>query len=115
MTNMIAKSLEWIPFPGFTRERIVEELTRECVASKDCGDHVWVAVINNLGTILFCYGLQVGAYKHFDREINVYYVKRIPESVGPDVYDCPDEILDMCRIQNAQWREQLRARRSAST
>jgi hypothetical protein len=104
----ISKSLIWIPLPGLTREQIIEEIRKESVGVSDHTDHVWAATVSNTGTMLYCYGLQVGPYEYGGREINVWYIKLIPEAMGPDVYDCPSDILDMCRITNQEWRDELK-------
>lgn len=101
----VNKSLEWIPLPGLNRQQIIDELTKTSVLIEDKGNHVWAAMINNLGTILYCFALQVGSYNHNGREINVFYIKRIPEASGPDVYDCSQNIMEMCKITNVEWRQ----------
>jgi hypothetical protein len=112
---LVTKSLEWIAMPGLTRERIIEDITRDAVAHRDMGTHVWVAMINNLGSMLYCFAVQLGAFDHHGREVGVYYVKRIPEAAGPDVYDCPQEIMEMCRITNPEWRARCNARDADAT
>jgi len=110
MSKLIDKSLVWIPFPGLNRETILNDLTSDALAHRDCGDHVWVASMDHNGTLLYCYAVRVAPYQHGDKEISVWYVKRIPESVGPDVYDCPVDIMEMCRLTNADWRQQVMSR-----
>ncbi len=103
----INKSLVWTPLPGMKREEIVEELTKSSVGIADKGDHIWAAMINNLGTILYCFALQVDEHNLNGRIINAWFVKRIPEAAGPDVYDCPQDIIDMCKTTNIEWRREV--------
>ena len=110
MSKYIGRSLEWIPLPGLDRDKVLDDIRDGCVGSADMRDHVWATNITNKGTILFCYGLQAGPYKdpQSGREFNVWYVKRIPEEAGPDVYDCPIELLDQAFPTNQAWRVQVR-------
>lgn len=107
--NRITKSLEWIAMPGLSREKIVEELTENCAASIDLGNHLWVANITNKGPLLFCYGLQIGIHNEMGRTFNTWFVKRIPESAAPELYDCPIDIMDMCIMTNMEWRQKNKA------
>lgn len=103
----VNKSLVWIPLPGMQREQIIDEIAMNSAAFLDKGDHVWAATISNQGTLLFCYALRIDKHVHQGREINVWFIKRIPESAGPDAYDCPNDILDMCKIMNPAWRKEI--------
>lgn len=107
MSAYISKLLTWIPLPGFDRKKVLDEIVEGAVAHVDCGNHVWTAEIEHRGTLLYCYGLQIGEYDHMGEKINIYYVKKIPESVGPDVFDCPKDMLEMCVSKNAKWREDV--------
>ena len=95
------KPLEWVKFQGRTKLQIIEdEVNRDAVSYADMGDHVWVAKLNNRGTNLLCYG-----FARDDQ--NEWNVKLIPEDVGPDVYDCPITLLDMCVTRNVDWRAKV--------
>lgn len=116
--NPINKSLTWIPMPGMSFKQVLETLTGNCADywSHPNGTHMWVAEITNLGTILTCYILKIDKYIHFGKEHNCIYVNRVQESDGPEVYDCPQQILEMCRITNEEWRKkfvELKAQSSA--
>lgn len=102
------RSFEWVPCRGMLREQIVAELITDSAASADMGDHLWVVSVNNRGPCLFCYGLQLGYLDDGGPWKDQWFVKRIPEDVGPDVYDCPMELLDMARPTNPAWRDQVR-------
>ena len=104
----VDRSLVWIPCPGMSRDEIIADIRKDSVAIADKGDHLWVVVINNLGPCLFCFGIAAGKDESKSPPEVCYVVKRIPETVGPDVYDCPMELLDSSRPVNETWREQAR-------
>lgn len=105
----INKSLVWVALPGLQRDMVIDEIAATSVDYSDKGNHVWSASMTNEGTILFCYALQVDEYTSNGKTFNSWYIKRIPESVGPDVYDCPFEIMDMCKMTNIEWRQRVLA------
>lgn len=110
MTSFIDRSLEWIPCGPRLREQVVSEIAASCAGFVDRGDHLWGVIIGSQGPQLFCFGIQFVATNR--QEFNdQWFVKRIPEAVAPDVYDCPTELLDMARITNQAWRLEVERRR----
>lgn len=109
MSQYNYRQLVWVPVPGLSREKVIEDITSDCVSYHipPSPDHVWVAKIEHKGTMLYCYAVQLGPYTQADKEGNVWYVKKIPESVGPDVFDCSRELLEMCHPTNVRWRDRV--------
>lgn len=105
MAIVINKLMEWIPVSGF-RDQIVAELRKDCVTLADMGDHLWVVTMNHDGSRLSCYGLAVGSDGPSGHKC--WYLKKIPEFAGPDVYDCPLEVLEAALSTNDAWREKVR-------
>jgi hypothetical protein len=105
---VIDKTLEWIPCHGMERQQVVDVIIKECVSFSDMKDHIWVVAINHLGPSLYCYGLQLCDVIVNGTRKNVWFVKRIPEAVGPDVYDCPLDVMEAARTTNQQWRDAVR-------
>lgn len=103
---MIEKMLEWVPLLGHDRARALDEIVQGSIGWRDMGDHVWVVSLINLGPCLFCYALTMG----FDETTRAqsWFTKMVPESVGPEVIDCPIELLDASRVTNGAWRERVR-------
>lgn len=93
--------MNWIKAETDRDTLMTNVITKETVEHLDCKTHVWVVRMNNRGTSLLCY-----ATAH--DENSQWYYKIIPEDVGPDVFDCPLEFLDMCVPRNFPWREEVR-------
>lgn len=105
---LIDRSLVWMPCPGMSRDGVVAEIRKDCVSLVDRGDHLWAVIVNNKGPCLFCFGIGEGVDSRRSPPETVVIVKRIPEDVGPDVYDCPIELLEAARPTNETWRERVR-------
>lgn len=101
-------SLVWVPCGGQSRDDVVKQVTAGCIEHIDMGDHLWVVSMNNRGSCLFCYGLQLGHLDDGKMWRDQWFVKRIPEDAGPDVYDCPLSFLDATRPSNDAWRVAVR-------
>ncbi len=98
--------MDWIKCEGKTKAQIMSDvIITNSVAYKDMGTHVWVAKINNRGPSLLCYATA--------KSDEVWYYKMITEDMGPDVYDVPQDMLDMCISRNMAWRLEV-ARRQES-
>lgn len=88
--------MEWIDHELKTRSVVLSEITKDCVVFEDMEDHVWVVRINNKGPSLFCYGI--------GKVDGRWHTKMIPEELGPDVFDCPRNFLEMTVSKNIEWR-----------
>lgn len=93
--------MEWVKHhPGKTRGQVISELTHEALLVNDRNDHIWVVRMNNRGTSLICFAV--------GKVDGIWHHKMISEDVGPDVYDCPLEMLDMTVPRNEEWRQKVR-------
>lgn len=91
--------MEWVKHDGKVRATVISEITANAIDFEDMDDHVWVVLINNRGSSLFCFGIA--------QNDDGWHTKMIAEDVGPDVYDCPRRLLDLSVTRNEQWRAQV--------
>jgi len=93
--------MEWVKHhPGKTRSQVISELTHEALLVNDQDDHIWIVKMNNRGTSLICFAV--------GKVDGIWHHKMIAEDIGPDIYDCPLEMLDMTVPRNEEWRQRVR-------
>ena len=91
---------DWIKEENKTKTQLMEEVFLvDAIDHKDMGTHVWVAKLNNRGTSLVCYAT--------GKVDGIWHHKLITEDIGPDVYDCPLGLLEMCVTRNIPWRTKV--------
>lgn len=111
--RMIDKSFEWIPFPGLNLSEVIDSATEGCLERKVIAatggvlDHVWTTTMNNNGTVLFLYVIGLFEFEQAGKKGNCWYVKRLPECDGLDVFDCPRPFLEATVPVSEKWRGEI--------
>src|SRR3990167_1441864 len=101
--------IEWEARPGRSRDDVFEELISDAIDWDDRGTHIWAAKMNNRGTVLFCYELELMEL-HDRPGARAWHLRRLTEDMGPIQDDCPIRLLDVTRPSNVAWRARVQDR-----